>query len=441
VGRVVVVARPQAPYDLKPGRDLDFDALVADRATTADAAPLAATAPLYTLYTSGTTGEPKGILRDVAHLVALKHSMASYYGTASSETFFAASDIGWVVGHSYIVFGPLLHGSTAIMFEGKPVGTPDAGVYWDLIEKNKVVNMFTAPTALRAIRKADPDGALLEGRDLSSLRALFVAGERADPDTVAHFERLLGVPVVDHWWQTESGSPMCGMQFEDVGTRLGSCGLPLPGFDIQVLDEAGAELGPDEMGSVAIKLPLPPGFMTTLYENDERFVESYLDEFPGYYSAGDAGFRDADGYLHVMTRTDDVINVSGRRLSTGALEEACGAHPRVVECAVFGAADDMRGTVPLALVVVSEGDLSDADVAAGVHDLVCERIGRFAAPAGVAVVGALPKTRSGKILRRALRAIADGEDYKLPGTVEDASVVPAHVVPALAGLGYPKGAS
>ncbi|KAH8061009.1 synthetase [Aureococcus anophagefferens] len=438
VPHVVVAARPEttARYELKPGRDVDFRAFVAGSAP-APCARLASGDPLYTIYTSGTTGEPKGILRDNSHPLMLKWSMEHYYGTSPDETFFAASDIGWVVGHSYIVYGPLLHGATSVMFEGKPVGTPDAASYWRVVEARKVANMFTAPTALRAIRKFDPDGALLADYDVSSLRALFVAGERADPDTVAHFENLLGIPVVDHWWQTESGSPMCGVQFDDVGTALGSCALPLPGYDLRVLDAGGAEVARGDMGSIAIKCPLPPGFMTTLYEDDARFREAYLDEFPGYYSAGDAGYRDEHGYFHILTRTDDIINVAGHRLSTGALEEAIQAHPRVVECACVGVADALKGMVPLALVVTT-ADASE-DVEGAVVRLVRERVGAVAALRACARVAALPKTRSGKILRKAIRAIADGDDtYTLPGTIEDATVVDDHITPALSSLGYPR---
>lgn len=438
VPHVVVAARPEtsARYELKPGRDVDFRAFIAGSAP-APCARLASGDPLYTIYTSGTTGEPKGILRDNSHPLMLKWSMEHYYGTSPDETFFAASDIGWVVGHSYIVYGPLLHGATSVMFEGKPVGTPDAASYWRVVEARKVANMFTAPTALRAIRKFDPDGALLADYDVSSLRALFVAGERADPDTVAHFENLLGIPVVDHWWQTESGSPMCGVQFDDVGTALGSCALPLPGYDLRVLDAGGAEVARGDMGSIAIKCPLPPGFMTTLYEDDARYREAYLDEFPGYYSAGDAGYRDEHGYFHILTRTDDIINVAGHRLSTGALEEAIQAHPRVVECACVGVADALKGMVPLALVVTT-ADASE-DVEGAVVRLVRERVGAVAALRACARVAALPKTRSGKILRKAIRAIADGDDtYTLPGTIEDATVVDDHIIPALSSLGYPR---
>eukprot|EP00941_MAST-03F_sp_MAST-3F-sp1_P004566 g4566.t1 len=425
-------------YDLKPERDFDYKALVEDYSDSASALPLLASDPLYTLYTSGTTGDPKGILRDNSHAVTLKWSMSNYYGTEPGETFFAASDIGWVVGHSYIVYAPLLHGCTSVMFEGKPVGTPDAGTYWRIIEKYNVCNMFTAPTALRAIRKFDPNGDFVRDSDISSLRTLFVAGERADPDTVQYFQNLLNIDVVDHWWQTESGSPMCGVQLENIGTTLGSCSLPLPGYNMKVLRPNGDESPVDEMGSIAIQMPLPPGFMTTLYENPKRYEEAYLEEFPGFYSTGDAGFRDENGYLHIMSRTDDIINVAGHRISTGALEESVTAHPDVVECAVVGAKDDLKGAVPIALIVCNEKGNAEADrVCTEVIHNTREAIGAVACLRKVAVVNALPKTRSGKTLRNAIRSIADNEEYKLPGTIEDASVI-LDIEKAIESIGYGK---
>eukprot|EP00039_Didymoeca_costata_P001490 m.52921 g.52921 ORF g.52921 m.52921 type:complete len:681 (-) comp10828_c1_seq4:67-2109(-) len=416
-------------------RDVDYHTAI-EQKLPSSCVPRKSSDGLYTIYTSGTTGDPKGILRDHSHVVTLKWSMDAFMDTSPGETYFAASDIGWVVGHSYIVYAPLLHGCTSVLFEGKPVGTPDAATYWRIIEKYKVNNMFTAPTALRAIRKEDPNGDLMRDYDLSSLRTMFIAGERGDPSTVSHFQDLLGIPVVDNWWQTESGSPMCGMQLEGVGTVPGSCGLPLPGYNMQVLDpETGEECEAGKTGSIAIKLPLPPGFMATLFNNDDRFVEAYMREFPGFYSAGDAGFKDEMGYLHIMSRTDDIINVAGHRLSSGALEEACLIHEQVVECAVVGVQDDLKGTVPMALVVVSQKDLDQDEVAAQVIANVRTRVGPFAAMRACAVVPALPKTRSGKILRNVIRAIADDEPYKLPGTIEDASVLEA-VTAAIESLGY-----
>jgi len=427
--QVVVLQRPEAvgiDYELKEGRDHSFTELV-ETGTPTNPIWVKASDPLYTIYTSGTTGDPKGVLRDNSHSVQLKYSMDSYYGVNPGEAFAAFSDVGWVVGHSYIVYAPLLQGCTSILFEGKPVGTPDAGVYWKVIEEYGVVSMFTAPTALRAIRKDDPEGALLSSYDISSLRSVFVAGERADPDTVEHFQDKMKVPVIDHWWQTESGSPMCGVQLQGVGTVGGSCGLPLPGFDVQVLDPEtkGRITTPGILGSIAIKLPLPPGFMPTLYNNNSRFHEAYLSEFPGYYSAGDAGLVDTNGYVHIMERTDDAINVAGHRISTGLLEETVLIHPRVPECAVIGASDELKGTTPICLFVCS-GNPDEIELEAIGKEIIAtvrERVGAVASMKVALPVNALPKTRSGKILRNVIRKIANGEDYKLPGTIEDASVV------------------
>ncbi|GMH49958.1 hypothetical protein TrVE_jg831 [Triparma verrucosa] len=426
---VVVLRRPEGKalgvsYEMKE-RDRCFYETIKNGEVTAPV-PLSANDPLYTIYTSGTTGDPKGVLRDNAHAVHLKYSMSSYYSLEEGETFFAASDIGWVVGHSYIVYAPLLHGCTSVLFEGKPVGTPDAAEYWRIIERYKVNAMFTAPTALRAIRRDDPESDHTKDHDISSLRACFVAGERADPDTIRHFEEKLGpsIPVVDHWWQTESGSPMCGVQFSDVGTVGGSCGLPLPGFDIQILNPETKEriTAPGVLGSIAIKLPLPPGFMTTLYNNNERYKKSYLETFPGYYDAGDAGMLDENGYIHIMERTDDAINVAGHRISTGLLEETVLRHPNIPECAVIGVNDSLKGVVPVALFVVS-GNCKSTSIADDVINLVREHVGPVASMKTAIEVHALPKTRSGKILRQVIRKIANGEEYKLPGTIEDASVV------------------
>jgi len=429
VPHVVVVERDEPAassitYTPKPNRDHNFAAMLASD-SEAGCTVLNANDPLYTIYTSGTTGDPKGILRDNVHPVMLQWTMDEYYKTFAGETYFAASDIGWVVGHSYIVYGPLIQGCTSVMYEGKPVGTPDAAEFWRIIERYNVKSMFTAPTALRAIRGEDPDGELHKEFDISSLKAIFLAGERSDTNTINHFTQLFSdnnVDCVDHWWQTESGSPMCGMQLDTVGTVPGSCGMPLPFYEMKVLQPAdeetgtlgGAELPSNQQGSIAIKLPLPPGFMTTLYNNDERYQEAYLEEFPGYYSAGDAGYTDDNGYLNIVARTDDVINVAGHRFSTSAFEEVCSSHAAVVECAVFGVADELRGEVPLALVTVRAGTTDNKAVIAEIVQMVRERVGPVAMLRCGAVVPELPKTKSGKILRRTLRDIADNREVSNP---------------------------
>lgn len=430
VPSVVVVDRPEIPEmslkasEREDDRFVDYNELLRSP-TTAAAVPMLSSAPLYTIYTSGTTGDPKGVVRDHSHVVTLKWSMDTFFGHRPGETFFAASDLGWVVGHSYIVYAPLLHGSTSVLYEGKPVGTPDASAYWKIVEKHGVANLFTAPTALRAIRKEDPTLSMSQDYDLSSLRALFVAGERCDPDTVDFFQRALKRPVVDHFWQTESGSPMVGLQREDVGTRAGSCGMPLPGYDLRVIDETTCKEVPvGEMGTIALKLPLPPGFMSTLWKADERFVDTYMTDIPGFYTAMDAGYVDNDGYVSIMSRTDDILNVAGHRLSSGAMEEAVLRHPDVVECAVIGQKHDIKGEVPVAVVVMAEGSCAKSDeVKREVVSVVRKRVGAVAALRQVATVSALPKTRSGKILRKIIRKIADGEEYTVPGTIEDASVL------------------
>jgi len=436
--RCVILQRPEQPASLLPGRDLEWAEAFAG-AAPADPVPVDATDPLYVLYTSGTTGQPKGVVRDHGgHAVALRWSLSNVYGMAPGETFWAASDIGWVVGHSYIVYAPLLLGCTSILYEGKPVGTPDAGAYWRLIEQHGVQALFTAPTAIRAIKREDPELRLARGRDLSRLRTLFLAGERADPDTVRWAERSLGVPVIDHWWQTETGWPVAAncMGLGPLPVKPGSPTRAVPGWDVRVLDPQGRELPAGETGAVALRLPLPPGALTTLWQDDARFVRSYLQRFPGFYETADAGHLDADGYLYVMGRTDDVINVAGHRLSTGAMEEVLSSHPDVAECAVIGVADALKGQVPLGLAVLKAGVARPAaEVEAELVGLVRERIGPVADFKRARVVARLPKTRSGKILRATMRSLADGVEAKVPPTIDDPTVLP-EIVAALREIGY-----
>jgi len=424
--RCVILQRPQAVAELVAGRDLDWDEAVAG-AEPAGCVPVRATDPLYVLYTSGTTGRPKGVVRDNGgHAVALRWSMANVYDVGPGDVFWAASDVGWVVGHSYIVYAPLLTGCTTVLYEGKPVGTPDAGAFWRVVEQHRVRALFAAPTALRAIRRDDPEGKLLAGRDVGCLRSLFVAGERLDPETWAWAGDLLGVPVVDHWWQTETGWPIAAnpMGLEPMPIRAGSPTKPMPGYDVRVLDESGAQVPAGVDGAIVVRLPLPPGTLPTLWRDDERYVESYLSRFPGHYLTGDGGHLDDDGYLWVMGRTDDVINVAGHRLSTGAMEEVLAGHPAVAECAVVGVADALKGQVPRGFVVLKAGVQADPDaVSAELVALVRERIGPVAALRRVDVVPALPKTRSGKILRKTMRGIADGREEPVPSTIDDASVL------------------
>jgi propionyl-CoA synthetase len=434
----IVYQRPMERASMKAGRDLDWNDLMS-KAAPHECVPVAGTDPLYILYTSGTTGEPKGIVRDNAgHLVALDWSMRSVYGVQPGEVFWAGSDIGWVVGHSYIVYGPLVHGCTTVLFEGKPVGTPDAGVYWRVISQHNVVALFTAPTAFRAIKREDPKGDLIGRYDLSKFRTLFLAGERTDPDTLKWAQDLLEVPVIDHWWQTETGWPICS---NCVGLGLlpvkpGSPTKPVAGWDVQVLDTNGRAAKAGEIGALVCKLPLPPGSLPTLWHADERYKRSYLSEFAGYYQTGDAGFIDEDGYVFVMTRTDDVINVAGHRLSTGAIEEVLASHPDVAECAVTGVADELKGQVPLGFLVLKSGVTREPrQVISEAVQLVRDRIGPVAAFKTATVVKRLPKTRSGKILRGIMQKIADSEQYKMPATIDDPAIL-SEIQQALQQIGY-----
>ena len=418
----VVLQREQATAELQPGRDLDWGEATAD-AEPAPCIPVLATDPLYILYTSGTTGMPKGVVRDNGgHAVALRWSMEAIYDTHPGEVFWAASDLGWAVGHSYIVYAPLLAGCTTVLYEGKPVGTPDPGAFWRVIAEHRVKVLFTAPTAFRAIKKEDPGGTYLAGHDLAEFASLFLAGERLDPDTYHWASQLLGVSVIDHWWQTESGWPMAAncIGIEPLPVKAGSPSKPVPGYDIRILDEGGTETDAGREGAVAVRLPLPPGTLSTLWRADDRFVDSYMSRIPGYYTTGDGGYFDEDGYLFVMGRVDDVINVAGHRLSTGAIEEVLASHADVAECAVIGVPDDLRGQVPFGLVVLKAGtDRESGEVNEELVALVRERVGAFACYRETRVVARLPKTRSGKILRSTMRSIAAGRDYSVPSTIDD----------------------
>lgn len=438
--KVIILQRPDLEADLVPQRDLDWRD-EESKASPVDPVPVAATDPLYILYTSGTTGIPKGVVRDNGgHAVALNWSMDKVYDVQPGEAYWAASDVGWVVGHSYIVYAPLLHGNTTVLYEGKPVGTPDAGAFWRVIADHDVVTMFTAPTAFRAIRREDPDGKLLGSYDLSKFRALFLAGERCDPDTLHWAESKLEVPVVDHWWQTETGWPIVSnpMGIEPLPVKAGSPTKPVPGWDVQVLDESGLQVPAGDIGSIVLKLPLPPGSLPTLWNNDDGYVSSYLSHHDGFYLTGDAGLIDEDGYLSIMSRIDDIINVAGHRLSTGGMEEVLSFHPEVAECAVIGVNDSLKGQLPIGFVVLNAGvERSPDEIGVELIALVREKIGPVAAFKTVIVVDRLPKTRSGKILRGTMRAIADGEEWKMPATIDD-PVILDEITHSLEGVGYPK---
>ncbi|HEY5665784.1 MAG TPA: AMP-binding protein [Gammaproteobacteria bacterium] len=425
-GRCVILQRETEPAELVAGRDLDWNDWVA-AAQPHDWVPVEATDPLYILYTSGTTGRPKGVVRDNGgHAVALSWSMPNIYGVEPGETYWAASDIGWVVGHSYIVYGPLLNGNATVLYEGKPVGTPDAGAFWRVVAEHDVGTMFTAPTALRAIKREDPRAEQLRAHDVSGLRALFLAGERTDPATLQWAREQLGVPVIDHWWQTETGwaitASCLGLEPHDV--RDGAGGRPVPGFDVRVLDEAGAEIGSDSAGALAVRLPLPPGTFRGLWGAEAQCRQTYYADYPGYYRTADAGYVDSDGFVFVMSRTDDVINTAGHRLSTGQMEEVLSALPDVAECAVCGVADDLKGELPLGFIVLNSGcERSYADVAAAAVAAVRAEIGPVAAFKRVVVVERLPKTRSGKVLRGVMRKIANGEAWTVPATIDDPDIL------------------
>jgi propionyl-CoA synthetase len=422
----IVLQRPQTRADLKPGRDYDWASMreaARSGGKTADCVRVAATDPLYILYTSGTTGKPKGVVRDNGgHMVALIWSMTNLYGISPGEVWWTASDIGWVVGHSYIVYAPLLLGATTILYEGKPIGTPDAGAFWRVISDHGAVALFTAPTAFRAIKKEDPEGRLLAQYDLKNFRTLFLAGERADPDTIQWAERLLNVPVIDHWWQTETGWAIAGnpVGIGMLPVKHGSPTVPMPGYDVRIVDEAGKDVAANKMGSIVVKLPLPPACLPTLWRQDARMRESYLSEFPGFYKTADAGFIDDAGYVYVMGRTDDIINVAGHRLSTGGMEEVLASHRDVAECAVIGIHDELKGEVPCGFIVLKSGvERSPAEIEKEIVALVRDKIGPVAAFKLAITVARLPKTRSGKILRGTMKKIADGETWTMPATIDD----------------------
>ncbi len=434
----VIFQRDEVKADPSPGRDVDWAEAVA-KAVPADPVPVAATDPLYILYTSGTTGTPKGIVRDNGgHMVALKWTMKAIYDVGPGDVFWSASDVGWVVGHSYIVYGPLLAGCTTVMFEGKPVGTPDAGAFWRVISEHNVKVLFTAPTAFRAIKRDDPNALLMKEYDLSNFKALFLAGERTDPDTLEWAEKNLGTPVIDHWWQTETGWAIASncMGLHAFPVKAGSPTKAAPGWDVQVLGEDKKPVKAGDIGAICCKLPLPPGSLPTLWNADERYREAYLEDYPGFYKTGDAGYMDSDDYIYVMTRTDDIINVAGHRLSTGQMEEVLSAHADVAECAVIGVGDDLKGQLPLGFVVLKSGvERAHEDIIKEVVAMVRKQIGPVAAFKTATVVARLPKTRSGKILRGTMQKIADNQEYKAPATIDDPTIL-TEIKTALEGVGY-----
>ena len=438
--KCVIFQRPQEAAGMIAGRDVDWVESTAS-AQAHECIPVAATDPLYILYTSGTTGEPKGVVRDNGgHVVALNWTMKNIYNVDAGDVYWAASDVGWVVGHSYIVYGPLFRGCTTIIFEGKPVGTPDAGVFWRVISDHKVKCMFTAPTAFRAIKREDPQAKLMEKYDLSKFETLFLAGERLDPDTLHWAEKALKIPVIDHWWQTETGWAICAnaIGLHHYPVKEGSPTKPAPGWNVKVVNAENEQVPADEIGALVVQLPLPPGSLPTLWNNDKRYIESYLDEFPGYYKTADAGFIDDDGYVFVMSRTDDIINVAGHRLSTGAMEEILADHPDVAECAVLGVEDQLKGQIPVGFLVLNAGVTRDeGDIIKEVIQSVRERIGPVASFKTATVVKRLPKTRSGKILRGTIQKIADNKPYKMPATIDDPTILD-EMKDALSGIGYAK---
>ncbi|WP_189640749.1 propionyl-CoA synthetase [Paramylibacter ulvae] len=435
----IILQRDELQADMVAGRDVDWHECQ-QGISPAECVAVKGNDPLYILYTSGTTGQPKGVVRpNAGHLVALNWTMKNVYGVNPGEVFWAASDVGWVVGHSYICYGPLIHGNTTIVFEGKPIGTPDAGTFWRVIEEHDVKTFFTAPTAFRAIKRVDPKGEFVKKYDLSGLRYLFLAGERADPDTIKWAQDQLGVPVIDHWWQTEIGFPaVCNpVGIEELPVKLGSPAVPMPGFDIQIVDDAGNPLPTGELGAIVAKLPFPPGTLPTLWNAEDRYKSAYLETFPGYYETGDAGYVDEDGYLYIMARTDDVINVAGHRLSTGQMEEVLSNHPDVAECAVIGVSDALKGQLPMGFLCINAGvDRDPSEIVAECVKLVRSEIGPVAAFKLATVVDRLPKTRSGKILRGIMVKIADGAEWKMPATIDDPAIL-GEIETALSDLGYP----